>query len=92
MLRSSSDGATTAIRGPVLTYTGDPFKSGLEHTMVYEFDAIVAMADGMITHFGPADKIQPQLPAGTAITELRKGLADLGGLHRQPRPFSADRR
>ena len=35
-----------AIRGPVLTYTGDPFKNGLEHTMVYESDAIVAMADG----------------------------------------------
>src|SRR5215217_9313166 len=26
---------TTAIRRPVLTYTGDLFKSGLEHTMVY---------------------------------------------------------
>ena len=34
----------TAIRGPVLTYTGDPFKNGLDHTMVYEFDAIVVMA------------------------------------------------
>jgi guanine deaminase len=54
--------AATAIRGPVLTYTGDPFKSGLAHTMVYESDAIVAMADGVITHFGPADKIRPQLP------------------------------
>ena len=47
---------STAIRGPVLTYTGDPFKSGLNHTMVYESDAIVAMANGLITHFGPADK------------------------------------
>jgi len=72
VLRSSSDGATTAIRGPVLTYTGDPFKSGLEHTMVYESDAIIAMADGMITHFGPAEKIQPQLPAGTAIRNYGK--------------------
>jgi guanine deaminase len=53
---------TSAIRGPVLTYTGDPFKSGIEHTMVYESDAIVAMADGLITHFGPADRIRPQLP------------------------------
>jgi len=26
---------TTAIRRPVLTYTGDLFKSGLEHTVVY---------------------------------------------------------
>ena len=33
---------TAAIRGPVLTFTGDPFKEGLEQTMVYETDAIVA--------------------------------------------------
>jgi guanine deaminase len=57
----------TAIRGPVLTYTGDPFKSGLDHTMVYESDAIVVMANGRITHFGPADRIRPQLPADIAI-------------------------
>src|SRR5262245_58325613 len=58
---------STAIRGPVLTYTGDPFKSGLEHTMVYESDAIVAMPNGLITHFGPADAIRPQLPPGIEI-------------------------
>jgi guanine deaminase len=58
---------TKAIRGPVLSFTGDPFKSGLEHTMLHESDAIVAMADGLITHFGPADKILPQLPPGTDV-------------------------
>jgi len=57
----------TAIRGPVLTYTGDPFKSGLDHSMVYESDAIVVMANGQITHFGPADRIRRQLPADIAI-------------------------
>ena len=59
--------AATAIRGPVLTYTGDPFRDGLERTMVYEADAVVAMADGRITHFGPADRVLPQLPAGTEV-------------------------
>ena len=63
---------STAIRGPVLTYTGDPFKSGLEHTMVYQSDAIVAMANGLITHFGPADSIRPQLPPGTEIKDYGK--------------------
>src|SRR6187200_140280 len=70
--RRSMSAKSAVIRGPVLTYTGDPFKSGLEHTMVYESDAIIAMADGMITHFGPAEKIQPQLPAGTAIRNYGK--------------------
>ncbi len=57
----------TAIRGPVLTFTGDPFKQGLESTMLYESDAIVAFADGVITHFGPADTVRSQLPAGVEI-------------------------
>ena len=63
---------STAIRGPVLTYTGDPFKNGLDHTMVYESDAIVAMANGLITHFGPSDRVAPQLPAGTEIKNYGK--------------------
>ena len=62
----------TAIRGPALTYTGDPFKNGLEHTMVYESDAIVAMADGKITHFGPASKIEAELPPGTKVRNYGK--------------------
>ena len=64
--------AASAIRGPVLTYTGDPFKNGLDHTMVYESDAIVAMANGTITHFGPADRIRSQLAAGTEIKNYGK--------------------
>lgn len=59
----------TAVRGPVLTYTGDPFRDGLDKTMVHEPDAIVAMADGKITHFGPADQVAPRLPAGTEIRD-----------------------
>jgi len=58
-----------AIRGPVLTYTGDAFAEGLDRTMRYEADAIVAMADGRITHFGPASQVRSQLPAGTSIKE-----------------------
>ena len=57
-----------AIRGPVLTFTGDPFRDGLERTMVYESDAIVAFGGGVITHFGPADRVRPHLPAGLTIT------------------------
>jgi guanine deaminase len=59
----------TAIRGPALTYTGDPFQHGLEATMVYEPDAIVAMAGGKITHFGPARAVRAKLPRGTKIVD-----------------------
>jgi guanine deaminase len=58
---------TAAIRGPVLTFTGDPFKEGLERTMVHESDAIVAFGNGVITHFGPASDVRPRLPAGLEV-------------------------
>src|SRR5687767_3880326 len=58
---------TDAIRGPTLTFKGDPFKDGVEATMVYESDAIVAFADGKITHFGPADTVKDALPPGLSV-------------------------
>jgi len=61
-----------AIRGPMLTFTGDPFRDGLAHTMRYEPDAIVAMADGKITHAGPADIIRPQLAPDVKIESYGK--------------------
>lgn len=61
--------ATKAIRGPALTFTGDPFKDGLEATLVYESDAIVAFGEGVITHFGPAELVRAQLPAGLEVRE-----------------------
>ena len=59
--------ASTAIRAPALTFTGDPFRDGLDASMVHWPDAIVAMADGRITHAGPADEIAPQLAPGTPV-------------------------
>ena len=58
---------TKAIRGPALTFTGNPFGKGLEQTMVYETDAIVAFGGGVITHFGPAGDVKSKLPAGLPI-------------------------
>ena len=80
----------TAVRGPVLSFSGDPFRDGLETTMVHEPDAIVVMADGRITEFGPADRIARDVAARHRDPRFRQGRADLGGLHRQPRPLPAD--
>lgn len=72
-------GKVAAIRGSVLTYTGDALLEGLGSTMRYESDAIVAMAGGKITHFGPARKVRPQLPPGTRIKEYGKDTVILAG-------------
>jgi guanine deaminase len=70
---------TTAIRGPVLTYAGDPFVEGLAATMHYESDAIVAMADGRITHFGPASAVRDALPPGTKVENPGKDTLTMAG-------------
>jgi guanine deaminase len=65
---NSPAGATTAIRGPALTFTGDVFAAG-PAALRYESDAIVAFADGHITHFGAASSVRAQLPPGIHIEE-----------------------
>jgi guanine deaminase len=64
----SGGGSSKAIRGPVLTFTGDPFEKDLKDVMVYEPDAVVVLANGKITDFGPADQILGKLPADTEVT------------------------
>jgi len=61
--------ALHAIRGPALTFTGDPFVEGVEATLDYERDAIVGFTDGKISHFGPAARVRSELPPGTHIEE-----------------------
>src|SRR5690348_1419751 len=68
----SATSRQTAIRGPVLTYTGDPFQDGLDKTMVHEPDAVIVMADGRITDVGPAGRVLPQLPAGAEVRDFGK--------------------
>lgn len=70
---------TTAIRGPALTYTGDPFQLGLEATLVYEPDAIVAIADGKIAHFGPARTVRARLPRGTKVEDCGRDALIMAG-------------
>lgn len=57
----------TALRGAALTFVDDPQRVGAESAMRYESDAIVAMAGGHVTHFGPASQVLAQLPPGTAV-------------------------
>jgi guanine deaminase len=66
--KNSAIAPKAAIRGPVLTFTGDPFKESLQDVMVYESDAIVAFGDGIITHFGAASIVEKQLPSDLPIT------------------------
>jgi guanine deaminase len=70
---------TRAIRGPVLSFSGDPFQHGIGETLQYEPDAIVAMADGRITHVGPASAVRSQLPPGMRVRDYGRDALIMAG-------------
>jgi len=69
----------TAVRGPALTFTGDPFQKGLRDTQVYESDALVVMSGGKVTHFGPAERVKAALEPGTKVESYGKDSLILAG-------------
>ena len=59
-----------ALRGAMLSWTGDPFVVGAARARRYDADAIVAMAGGRIVHAGPAAAVMRALPRGTTVERL----------------------
>ena len=79
----------TAIRGPVLTFTGDPFAAGLETTWsTSPTPSSSWRMAGSRSSARPIDR--PALPPGTDIVDYGRDAPDHGRLHRQPRPLPAD--
>ena len=68
---SATSSRPTAVRGPVLTFTGDPFRDGLDKTMVHEPDAIVVLQDGRSSVSSARPTGSPALlPPGTEIRDF----------------------
>ena len=67
-----------AIRGSLVTFTGDPFVDGLPACRRYERDAVVLMDAGRIVDAGPAADVLPRLPAGTVVTQYANALITAG--------------
>ena len=68
----------TAIRGALVTFSGDPFVEGVAATRHYESDAIVAMADDRIVDCGAARDVSARLPAGTPVIAYANALITAG--------------
>ena len=77
-MRATPPGAVTAIRGAVLTFSGDPFLQDPASCMHYESDALVVMADGRITDVGAASRLASRLPADTRVTRYADALITAG--------------
>jgi len=59
--------AARAIRGPVLTFTGNPFLHGVDQTLSFVRDALIVIEDGRIARFGAASTLSATLPSDTEL-------------------------
>jgi guanine deaminase len=75
---SAARSGITAIRGALITFTGDPFAAEPQTVRRYDADAIVAMADGRIVDCGPAANVLQRLPPDTPITHYTDALISAG--------------
>ncbi|NLB47846.1 MAG: amidohydrolase family protein, partial [Microbacteriaceae bacterium] len=67
---------TRAIRGHIVTVTGDPFLADdalIEHT-----DGLIIVADGRITGVGPYAALKDQIPEGTPLDHYPDGIITSG--------------
>jgi len=62
-------GTPIVLRGPAITFTGDPFRNGLEHAMVHWPDAAIAIEDGRILRAGPAPEVLATMPQGITVED-----------------------
>jgi guanine deaminase len=71
---AAPDAAATVIRGPALSFSGDPFLDDPALCRHYEPDAAIVMAGGRIVEVGPAAAILPRLAPGTDVVRYADGL------------------
>ncbi len=67
-----------ALRGALVTFTGDPFVEGIAAARRYEPDAMVVVADGVIRDCGPASDVLRRLAAGTEVIAYANALITAG--------------
>src|SRR5689334_19889253 len=74
---SPAAAGVTALRGALLTFTGDPFIAG-DAVVRYERDGVVAIADGRIMQCGAAAEVLLHLPPGAEVTTYAYALISVG--------------
>lgn len=63
-----------ALRGPALTFRGDPRRDGVADASVYESDALILIEGGKVAAFGPFAALKSRLKAGAPVERIRDGL------------------
>jgi guanine deaminase len=68
-MHKPKSGAMAALRGTLVSFTGDPFLAGPEQTLRHETDGLVVCRDGLIETVGPYHALKSELPADLPIAD-----------------------
>ena len=63
------DASVTALRGTIVSFTGDPFLIDPAKAFVHEPDGLIVCRNGRIEAAGPYDSVRASLPASVPITD-----------------------
>ena len=63
------DASVTALRGTIVSFTGDPFLIDPAEAFVYEPDGLIVCRNGTIEAAGPYGSVRASLPADVPITD-----------------------
>ena len=78
MASDAGAGPITAIRGALLTFSGDPFLADPQQVRRYERDGIVAMSEGRILDCGAAPDVLRRVPPETPVTHYADAMISAG--------------
>jgi len=67
-----------AIRGPAISFRGDPFVLPFDEALAYWPDALILVEDGIIVSVGDAAAALPALPADLVVENYPDGLISAG--------------
>lgn len=73
-----TSGGVTALRGGLVTFTGDPFVAGAAAAWRFEADALVVMKEGRIIDCGPAAAVASRHPEDVPIVSYANALITAG--------------
>jgi len=63
------DPSVKALRGTIVSFTGDPFLIDPAKALVHEPDGLIVCRDGLIEAIGPYESIRAKLPEGTQVAD-----------------------
>ena len=85
-----ADAPVTALRGTIVSFTGDPFLIDPAKSFVHEPDGLIVCRDGVIEAVGPYGSVRASLPSNVPVTDY-SGCILTAGLHRHACALCADR-